>query len=147
MDSHLREKLRRDSYEVVVEEGELVDGFVTHANSVAEDGQIVNFVGVFRSPTGCVDIVVTETEFCGEVHRLNTAVNISARLGIESQHTGVGDVFVRGVEERGRVAQFPFRKIIGQLVYLVVPSQDGDFLFGACRQSIVVSGIVGQCFD
>ena len=67
MDSHLREKLRRDSYEVVVEEGELVDGFVTHANSVAEDGQIVNFVGVFRSPTGCVDVVVTETEFCGEV--------------------------------------------------------------------------------
>ena len=49
-------------------------------------------------------------------------MNISARLGIESQHTGVGDVFVRGVEERGRVAQFPFRKVIGKLVYLVVPS-------------------------
>lgn len=147
MDTHLREEAGGDANEVVVEDGELVDGLVTHAHAVAENGQVVDLVVVFGPPAGRVDVVVAVTEFGRDVHRLDAAVNIVVGVGFESQHIGIGDVFVRGIENRGGVAQLSFREVVGQLVDLVVPSQNRNLLFGSDGQPVVVAGVVGQGFE
>ena len=147
MDSHLREEAGGDANEVVVEDRELVDGLVTHAHGVAEYGQVVDFVVVFGPPAGRVDVVVAVTELGRDIQRLDSTVDIVVGIGLESQHVGIGNVGVRGVEGRGGIAQLSLREVVGQLVNLVVPSQDRYFLFGPDGQPVVVAGVVGQGFE
>ena len=106
---------------VVVEQRILVDWFPLYADVFAKRNDVKQFIGIFHSPTGVIDILHRQIEFRHGIQRLYSAGNVS--IIIKTQQGSIRLIFMRRIENGSRVPHPPQLRIETQLINLTVPFQ------------------------